>query len=488
MMKMRKLHRLIALMLAAMLALFAVSCGNGGSEKEQQSDYSPETIVASIGDQNVSYALYKAAFESYAEYLQQIGYDPFSDETELRGFQEMVIDALLADMVTLYHAHADGFSLSEESIEDAKQQAASELEEIHENYWALAETAYESDQTQTVQQHFDRMIGELSEFYTGRKMTYEEYAEDYTGEIINSRLIEEYKDHICAEFGVSEEDIIEWYKTQLDIDEALYEKQPGQYKSDMEYFERFGEKNSDAYPPTIVPEGFSRIMDIVIHPSGSLSEEYEQKIAELDSIASECSTLLFDNALNGTEENTERIAELLESYRLVKEETDQMYEAYTLEARQKLEQAYAELEAGADFSDVMMKYTDDPEVIGSEEIQGCEAFQKKGKLIAVGFDCPNDWSSTVKEIYSMTDKGSYSTIFTDTDGSMHIIYHAEDEQAGVVPVETLHDAIEFIVRSESSDAQWSELLETWIDDPEVNVDMDCVHALGMDRLKKKEEN
>lgn len=484
--KFLKIKNLTAFVLALMLMLFSVSCSGNDSEKSAQTEYTPETVVASIGDQTVTYALYKAAFDSYADYLQQIGYDPFSDESELKGFQEMVIDALLADMVTLHHAKEDGFTISDESVETAKSQAREELEEIRANYWALAQTEYEKDPSQTVEQHFERMIGELSEFYTGRKMTFEEYSEDYTNEIVNSKLLEEYKEHICSEFPVSEENILEWYETQLDVDKALFEKQPGQYKADMEYFERFGGRYSDAYPITYVPEGFSRIMDIVVHPSGALGEEYSSKLAQLDSIASECSTLLFNNALNGSSENDERIQELLESYRTLKAEIDGMYDSYTREARETLERAYAELEAGADFSEVMAKYTDDTTVIGDETEPPCEAFLSKGKLIAIGIECPNDWSQTVKEIYSMTEKGSYSAIFSDSDGSLHIIYHGEDEPSGTVSIEELHDAISYIVRSESSDAQWSELLEAWIDDPEVKVDMDCVHSLGLDRLKKKE--
>ena len=102
-----RIKRLIAFCFAALLCFGAASCKNTGNQlptASPQSEYSAETVVASIGDRTVTYALYKAAFESYADYAKQMGFDPYSSEDDLKGFQDLVINALVADMVTLYHA------------------------------------------------------------------------------------------------------------------------------------------------------------------------------------------------------------------------------------------------------------------------------------------------------------------------------------------------------------------------------------------------
>lgn len=480
-----RIKRLIAFCFATLLCFGAASCKNTGNQlptASPQSEYPSETVVASIGDRTVTYALYKAAFESYADYAKQMGFDPYSSKDDLKGFQDLVINALVADMVTLYHAEQDGFTLSDDAVEAVKKQADTELKDIHDEYWALAKTANENDPSKSIEEHFDELIGEMAEFYTGHVMTFDEYSEDYTKELMNSRLIEDYKDHVCSEFTVTDAQISEWYTKQYESDEALYSENPGQFKADAEYFAMHGGSYADAYPPTYVPEGYSRIMDIVVYPSGTLGDEYKTKTKRLDEITDECSTLLFNDALNGDNANSARIAELIAEYRTLKAEVDGMYDSYIESARTKLEAAQTELDNGTPFAEVMRKYTENASVIGDDSNPACEEFLTKGQYISTGLSCPNDWSATVKEIYSIIPEGTYSEIFTDTDGSLHVIYHGEKVKPGAVELDSIFESIRFIVRSENSDSDWSELLDAWMDDKDVHIDMDIVHSIGRDKL------
>lgn len=76
--------------------------------------------VASIGDETVSYALYTAAFDSYLSYMEQMGYDPVSNEEELQKFRDWVLEYLVKDMVVLYRAKEEGFKLSDEQIAESR--------------------------------------------------------------------------------------------------------------------------------------------------------------------------------------------------------------------------------------------------------------------------------------------------------------------------------------------------------------------------------
>ena len=483
--KLKISKRIAAVLLALFFAIGCSACKK--TDNNQKSVVEPGAVIARIGDQTINYALFNAAFESYAEYMEQMGYSPYNSRSDLESFQNLVLDALVADMVTLYHANSDGFTIPEEMIAEVEEDAKKDLADIRTQYMSLAETAHEQDPALSVEEHFNKLIGELAVYYTGETLTFEQYSADYTRELINSRLIEEYKNKVCSEFTVTDAEVSEWYNSQLEFDEEQYQKTPEEFKIDMDYYERYGTTLEDSYPPTYVPEGYARIMDIIIKPDGELNEEYFSKLDELDSIAGECSALLFNDELNGNDANAERIAELLENYRVLKAETDEMYASYTAEARAAAEEACALLEAGTPFAEVMLRYTQDPLVIGSDTRTPVDIYRTKGQIISTQYTSLNDWSTTVKDIFGMTPEGEYSAVFTDTDGSLHIIYHGESLKAGAVPVDDIRSDIEFFVRSEKSEADWNELIDAWKDDRDLIIDYETVRSVGVDKLPVSEQ-
>ena len=183
-----------------------------------------------------------------------------------------------------------------------------------------AEESNAKDDSKTVQQYFDAAIAELSEYYTGKTMTYDEYCEEYKLELRNTALIEAYKDYVCKDFSVTDADIADWYEKQLKSDRELYASNPGQYKDNEEYFEKYCGIYDDAAPALVVPEGYSRIMDIVVIPKGELGDDYKKKNEQLDSLREECTSLLFTDALNGDGANSERIAQLISDYKTLQAE------------------------------------------------------------------------------------------------------------------------------------------------------------------------
>ena len=114
--------------IAAAAFLFCFS----GCKKNKDKNGVPNdktAAVASIGDETVSYALYTAAFDSYLSYMEQMGYDPVSNEEELQKFRDWVLEYLVKDMVVLYRAKEEGFKLSDEQIAESDAQAETELKE-----------------------------------------------------------------------------------------------------------------------------------------------------------------------------------------------------------------------------------------------------------------------------------------------------------------------------------------------------------------------
>ena len=463
---------LAAIMLAALLT--AVSCKG---KDEKGGTIGPDTVIARIGDETITFALYSAAFDSYAAYFRQMGYDPLSNEKDLKDFQELVFNALLDDMVTLYHARQDGFALSAEDEAAVREQAEEELSEIRERYMMLAEEAVQQDPSLNVDEQFETLIGGLSLYYTGTRMSFAEYSEEYTKEMLDSKLIEEYRAHVVSEFSVSETEVMDWFNKQYESDEELYTEHPEQYKPDWEYFVMYSGEREDAVPPVYIPEGYCFVHDIVVQPQGELAAEYTGKMERLAEIGDECSALLFDDALNGTNANAERISELLEEYRALKAETDEMYSEFTAGAREKIDGAFAELEAGVPFTEVMLKYTEDPLIVGSDTVAAVPAFAESGRLISLTHTSTSDWSPTYKEIFGMTEAGSYSAVFADEDGSLHILYRVGEVTPGRAELEPIRPAIETAVRNAKSQVDWDELLDAWTDDPLIERNMDAVYSL-----------
>lgn len=441
-------------------------------------------IVASIGDETVNYALYNAAFESYREYMTQIGGE-ILDEDDLITFQDMIMDYLLVDMLTLYHADEEGFVLPEEDKQAAIKQAESELNDIKEEYMELSRTDYEKDPSKTVEQYFEEYISTLSDYYLGEELNFEQYSEAYTNELIRSCTIEAYKAYVCESFAANESDINDWYEEQYELQTASYKEYPEQYKFDQEYFEQYFGMSEDAIPCVYVPNGYSRIMDIVVKPSGEMSEEYKALQTKIKDIYAECSELAFDDALNGDNANAERISELVEEYKRLQSESDAMYDDYIHDAKEKIDDAYAELESGADFAEVMLKYSENSAVVGDDLKNGCEAFKTEGEIISLEYSCASDWSDTVKEIFGMLKVGEYSNIFADDDGSLHIIKYVSDITAGTVELEDVYDSVKTIVKSSSDEKAWSELMDTWLDDPSIKRNSELIRSIGRDLLKDK---
>ena len=278
---------------------------------------------------------------------------------------------------------------------------------------------------------------------------------------------------------MTDADIADWYEKQLKSDKELYASNPGQYKDNEEYFEKYCGIYDDAAPALVVPEGYSRIMDIVVIPKGELGDDYKKKNEQLDSLREECTSLLFTDALNGDGANSERIAQLISDYKTLQAECDEMYNKFIEPYRAKIDKAFAELEGGADFAQVMLKYTENEYVAGSDSYGGCETFRTKGQLISTKHSSSKgDWSSTVKEIYSLLKPGEYSDVFTDTDGSLHIIYRGAGETPGEVKLADVIDKVTAIVKATSDTEAWDELLDTWMDDADIVYDKDLIASVG----------
>lgn len=477
----------ICLFLAILMCLAIVACGDSEKANGPKSTPDPLAVAVSLGDESFNYALYEALYNSYLPYMQQNGYNPLSSLEELTNFQDLIVDYLVADLVALHNAKQNGFKLSEDTVKEMEKQADEELKSIYDEYMEYAKEDNANDPSKTVQEYFDDYVEILSKHYTGKAMTFEEYSENYRSELENTFIISEYKAQVCEEFKVSNDDITGWFSEHFKEDSATYESHPAQYKTDQEYFEKYFGTKEDADPPTYVPAGYSRIMDIIVTPKGELSEDYTKRMQKLDELYDEYCELSFADALNNTSENSERISEILAEYSEIKALTDAEFEKHSKAAVEKINKAYSELENGAEFSEVMLKYTENPFVIGDDETEPSEAFRTVGQIISKKHESSNDWSDTLKEQFSKLKIGEYSEVFIDEDGSYHIIYYVSDIEKGEVSLQSIYDSVKIAAKAASDERQWQALVEDWKDDPDLYINTELIRTLGRDAVPPTDE-
>ena len=477
------MRSLVRCMMLALICFCLVFCA---CSLKKNASPDPAEKVVSIGGQSASLALFKALYETYLPYMQYYGQDPLECEASLESYQDWLLDSLTGDIVTRYQAEQAGFELSAEQEAALKEQTDSELDELYDKFMRYAEQSFSEDASIPVDVYFDSLVNSESEHYTGIAMNWEEYKEYYREESRNAYIVSAFKEQVCGEFLPSEEEIRSWYENALDSDKANYADSPEKYRTDEELFETSFGEDSSVYPITYVPEGYSRIMHIVVSPEGELPEDYETKLDRMDEIKAEYADLAFEDAISGTQKNTAAMSALLDEYMSLKEESDAEYDAYVESARNKIYMAYGELESGKPFADVMLKYTEDERVIGTDTEPGCEAFQNKGELISLTHRGLDDWSANIIAEFSKLEKGEYSGVFMD-GGSYHIVYYASDEPAGEVPLAAIHDVVETVCAEGIRNAQWDLIIEEWKNDPDLKINMDLIRQVGREDLDKEEE-
>lgn len=462
--------RLIGLLTLAVMLFSACSLKE---PEPPRSEIDRAASVISIGEESVSYAMFCALFDSYLPYMQYAGSDPYESEESMQSFIEWITDILTDDLVALHQAKAAGFDLDEAQLEAFETETEEEIASLQEKLMQLAQEEYAKDPSVPVEVYFEGIVNSESEYYTGVAMSWEDYKQHYREQSKNSAIVKAYKEKVCGEFEPDEDDILEWYESALIADRANYTVDPDRYRTDQERYERYFGLRDGVVPVTYVPSGYSRIMCIVVYPEGELSEEYKAKLDRMQKIKEEYCELAFEDAVNDSGRHKTRLDELLSEYLALKGSTDAEYAEYISAARSKIDAAYAEIASGADFKEVMLRYTEDPRITGEDKSINNEALVEKGELISLEHSAAEDWSDNVKAEFGKLTVGRWSEVFAE-DGGFMMIYYASDEASGDVPVEAVYDDIRVVCSSAVRDEQWEQLLTEWKKDPALIIDTELI--------------
>ena len=339
------MKKIFAAALALVLALSVIGCSVAPSAGEGDTAVvDSDEAVATIGDRKVTFGEYKQLFDAYAQYYAMMGYDISADEEGTKQLQDGIIDALVVNEIIAYQAAQSGYDkLSDEKLAEIEEQAAADLNSIVEEYRKQAESDAEADSGIDVEERLAEYIADEAEAYTGERMTAEEYGKWILENSTESAIGEAFKEAMLKDVTVSDDEIKSWYDENLKTQQETYDNNPENYKADKEAEELYG-----GDPVLYVPEGYSRVLHILITPEDAISDEYSEKFSEMENLKSEYGELAFTVNVEGGE-GADRLSEIKTEYNKLKAEADKLKDEHLAPSVEKAKEAYAKLQAGEEF-------------------------------------------------------------------------------------------------------------------------------------------
>ncbi len=452
---MKKLISLISALVMCAVCLCAFT-GCDVKDSTQTGDNAEAVVLATVGDEKIYLHEFEATYNMYVDYYANYGYDITNDAATLSEFKTSLIERMVAEKAALIKAKEAGLdNFTEEQLDEIDEAIEAEYKSIEEYYRPLAEEQAGSDDENAIQAKFEELVAEESVDYTGVEMTYEEYLEYVETSITDNYLINLYKeDVVYKDLSVSEDDINGKYTERVEADTEAYTTAPESYKNDQESAELL-----ETMPTAYTPEGYSRILSILIAPSSEKSETYTSNETAMGKLEEEYGSLAFEDAISGKNTNAARLKEIVAEYNKLKAENDAEFDKANESYRKKADEAYAALESGKTFVEVMSEYGEDP------DFNTGSIFIEKGVLISLEHESENDLSKEVKEAFKNLKKGEYSPVFEDEDG-FHIIYYLADEASGTRDISELKSFIEEEALATLKTDEWDALVKAWTADAE----------------------
>jgi len=464
---MNKASKLVLCLLLAAILVFSGCALNEEGETvngEGTTVADGSTVLARVGDHEILLQDYEALYNAYVSMYAMYGYDVESDAAMKAELQYATLDSLIQEQVIIYQTEQNGFTeLTAEQQAELDAEIERTLADMDEYFRSQAENEKETDPELDVEARIIELIEDEAEYYyPGQNLSAEAYSEKLAESVRNTYCTNLMQQHVFSQVSVDDAAVEAWYRDTAETLAAEYALDPTYYKEDQENFELYG---GDPIP--YAPEGYSRIMHILIAPEEEMSEDYSTKSTELAAYVLQYGELAIAEA-NGAD-YSEKLAEILTAYNTLKAELDQMHTDYYADAKAAVEAAYARLENGEDFAAVMAECTMDYYFTDYEPLAA------KGRLIYEG---DSEWSESIHEQFALLEPGQYSEIFQDEDG-YHIIYYVADEVSGNVPLEEISEAIHAMLLYEKQNDEWNSCLEAWLQDKSVVLESETLSELGI---------
>ena len=464
---MKKHIRMFALLTALLMILPLSACMTPGDEKPVDESAAPATEVADapvepgafdrdaiaveLGSVKITAGEIKDSYDFYLSFLQQYGGSAPTEEAQITEYREMAVNDLINYNVPFWKAEELGVSLTEaeeqaitaDVTEQVDEQRASLISQ-YAYYAGAVEAAPDdiSELTDEQQQAALDLIGqELAEYYyegyTLDQYLLEQY-ENMEKDARASKLEEKLRAQNDETVSIGQDAIDSWYSAKLAEQKTAFDETPSKYRDARD--EYLAGESTD--PALYVPEGFVRVQLVTVVPEEERDLKIETNKSEMSSLEKEYGQLALNN------ENAARQAEIRTKYAELRQENDKLEEAFLSAARQKINEAYGQLEEDVPFSDVMRAFNDHEEgEDGADEL-----------LLYVGGtdEVYGELSDVAKELLD----GTYSEPVL-IDDAYYIVMRVGNVTPGEIDRAENADLIREAAAASVRENAWNALLDEW---------------------------
>ncbi len=468
-MKLKWKQALSALLAIALMLSFAgcakgtdntASSSNATASDAAYTDEELAQVAVKVGDE---YTISKGDIVDEYDYMVEMytyyGMTAPTTDEDIEAMQDSVIATLVSDKIQLYQAKQLGVTLTDEEQADAEAQTEEQVQYYMDSFRDQATSEGATDVEARALEIFQEQLDAAN-----MDMDVDGFRAFVLENFENEALKLALKAKVTEGVTATDEEIQTYFDTLLSTQTETYTTTPADYLNAAEDFQANG-----GDPMLFTPEGYVRVRSITISPEGDVSEDYTTLTTDMDTIASQYGAAALDAlaakySASGADTSNATIstseidggAALVSDYLTKKAAADALYEEYIQDARTKANEAYAALQSGTSFTDVMTQYNED------SMYTQYPTFVDTGLLMYIGGE-DTVWDSKLVDAVKLLKDGE-TTAIIQIDDMFYILQLVGAEAAGTKSLTDVQDAIKAQVIASGADTLWNETLETWSND------------------------
>ena len=466
----------LSVMLAVALTLSFAACAKNsatnasgsnatGSNASGLSDPELEKVAVKIGD---DYTITKGDVLDEYNYMVSMytSYGmaaPTTDE-EIEKMQDSVLSTLVSDKIQQYEAKTLGVTLSAEEQAGVDKKVEDQMNYYMNTFRSQAQSEGATDVEARTLEIFQEQLDSA-----GMKMDADGFrsymTEQYTKEAMKTAL----EAQITKDITATDDEIQTYYNDLLKSQKESMTTTPADYGAAAEEFQKNG-----GDPMLYTPEGYVRVRSISITPTGDVSADYTALKDEMTKIEANYGAAALaalagkytasgaaatDTSINVTTSDIEGGAAMVSDYVTKKAAADALYENYIKDARDKANEAYASLEAGTSFQDVLQKYGEDT------MYTDYPSFVDTGLLMYIGGE-DTTWDAKLVQAVGQLKDGANTAVIQVGD-VFYILQLVGTEPSGEKSLTDSYDAVKAAAVAKNVETAWTAQLDTWQNDTKI---------------------
>ena len=438
---------------------------SNATASDAAADPSRDEIAVKVGDE---YTITKGEIMDEYNYMVSMysayGMSAPTADADVEAMQDSVISTLVADKIQLYEAKLMNIVLSDEKKAEVEKQVEDQMTYYTDSFRAQAQSEGATDVEARTKEIFQEQLDSA-----GMEMDVDGFRAYMADQYTNAALKEALKAEVTKDITATDEEVQTYYNDLLKSQKDSYTTTPADFGAAAEDYQKNG-----GDPMLYTPEGYVRVRSISISPKGEVSADYTTMKDELTTLEAQYGAAALaaladkytaqgaaatDTGINVTVNDIEGGAAIISDYLTKKAAADALYEAFIKDAREKADEAYAALEAGTSFEDVLKQYGEDT------MYTDYPTFVDTGLLMYIGGE-DTTWNAELVKAIGLLKDGEHTAVIK-VDDVFYILQLVGTESAGELSLTDSHDAVKAAAIAKSADTAWNTQLETWQNDKKI---------------------